>query len=243
MEFYEFGHENNKKLLLIHGMMTTWKMSYDSFIQYASKQYQIIVVALDGHNPVEESTFESLRKEADTIENYLERNFNGRIFAVYGSSLGGTIVLHLLANQKVMIEKAILDGTYAIDYGVFAKSATKIMTAITKKIVNGESKLMNKMMGIENKDSISELMYTGVSKESLMNCYQESYSFHLPEYLGKTKTDVEFWFGSKEKFPPQLAKKIKKQLPKLKIKVFERCGHGDLLRNVEKLMEELNNSL
>lgn len=55
MKFYDFGTDNSRKLLLIHGMSTTWKMSFGEFIEKAQSEFHIIAVALDGHNPEEDT--------------------------------------------------------------------------------------------------------------------------------------------------------------------------------------------
>ncbi|NLW81798.1 MAG: alpha/beta hydrolase, partial [Desulfovibrionales bacterium] len=101
MKFYEFGEENKKTLLLVHGMATTWKISFSNLIQEASKYYHLIVVALDGHNEEEETEFISIEEEAEKIEKYVMNKHSGKLHAVYGSSLGGTIVLRISVNHKI----------------------------------------------------------------------------------------------------------------------------------------------
>ena len=53
MKYFEFGKENPTTLLLLHGVDTTWKMSFQSFINVAQRKYHIIAVAEDGFNPDE----------------------------------------------------------------------------------------------------------------------------------------------------------------------------------------------
>lgn len=240
MKFYEFSEKNEKTLLLVHGMATTWKMSFSSLIQEASKYYHLIVAALDGHNEGETDEFISLQEEAEKIEKYVMSKHSGKIDAVYGSSLGGAIVLQILDNNKIEITKAVLDSTYATDYGALSRLATKIMTALSMKMISGESKIMRKMMGIEDKESVNDLMYTKISKITLGNCFYTSYTYKLPEGISKIKTEIEFWYGSKETFPCKFAKKLMKQLPNMKVRVFEGYGHGEILKNTEQLVIELD---
>ncbi|MHB8130648.1 MAG: alpha/beta fold hydrolase [Mobilitalea sp.] len=240
MRFYEFGEDNEKTLLLVHGMATTWKMSFSSLIQEASKYYHLIVVALDGHNEEEKTEFISLEEEAKKIEEYLINKHCGKLHAGYGSSLGGTIVLQILANQKIEITKTILDSPYASDYGFLSSLATKIMTTLSMKMISGESKIMNKMMGIEGKESSKALIYTDISKETLENCFYTSYNYKLPEGISKVKSEIVFWYGSKESFPCKFAKRLMKQLSNMTVRVFEGYGHGELLKNTERLVLELS---
>ena len=240
MKFYEFSEKNEKTLLLVHGMATTWKMSFSSLIQEVSKYYHLIVVALDGHNEEERAEFISLEEEAEKVEKYVINKHCGKLHAVYGSSLGGTIVLQILVNQKIEITKTILDSPYASDYGILSSLATKIMTALSMKMISGESKIMNKMMGIEGKESLNALIYTNISKETLENCFYTSYNYKFPEGISKVKAEIEFWYGSKESYPCKFAKKLMKQLPNMTVRVFEGYGHGELLKNTERLVLELS---
>ena len=96
MKFYEFSEKNEKTLLLVHGMATTWKMSFSSLIQEASKYYHLIVVALDGHNEGETDEFISLQEEAKKIEKYVH---------FYG-------LQHMLKCLKLSYSKIILGGVF-----------------------------------------------------------------------------------------------------------------------------------
>ncbi len=45
MKFYEFGNVNSTTLLLLHGMSTTWEMSFKPLIELAQKEFHIIAVS------------------------------------------------------------------------------------------------------------------------------------------------------------------------------------------------------
>ena len=48
MKYFEFGKENPTTLLLLHGVNTTWQLSFQAFIEVAEKKYHVIAVAEDG---------------------------------------------------------------------------------------------------------------------------------------------------------------------------------------------------
>lgn len=239
MKYYEFGAENEKKCMLIHGMVTTWERSFAKLIPELCKNFHVIAVALDGHNPDEDSTFDSITKEARNVEQILIDDFDSKVDVVYGSSLGGTVVIQMLANNRVKITKAIIEGTYATNYDFFSGIASKLMTSLSLKLIKGEFAFILKMMGVKGKKDVEKLMYNGISEESLKNCYLSSYRYCLPEKI-VTDTELQFWYGSKELYPPKFAKKVMKLLPNMMIKVFEGMGHGEVLSDYAKLAEELN---
>lgn len=242
MKFYEFGTENSKKMVLIHGMSTTWKMSFGEFIEKAQDTFYIIAVALDGHNPQEKSELISVEEEAKKVGQYLLEKHNGEIDVVYGSSLGGTVMFHLLMGNKVKVKTAICDGTMMLNYGIFAKPAAKFMASISSKMAKGEAKFMMKLMGIESKEVLEQKMYTGASKATIYNSCMGCYAADIPVNYAKT-TDIHLWYGSKETEPPKFAAKLRKKDAKISIKVFKNYGHGGLLEYPEDLLREIINAM
>lgn len=53
MKYFEFGTANELTLLILHGVNTTWEISFGRFIELAKEQYHIIAVTEDGFNPDE----------------------------------------------------------------------------------------------------------------------------------------------------------------------------------------------
>lgn len=241
MQLYEFGKENTENVMLIHGMGTTWEMSFSSFIAVAQKEYHIIAVSLDGYNPNETSEFESIAVESKKIADYLIKNYNGNFDTIYGSSMGGAVLLSLLSNTSIRIKSAIIDGLYASNYGIFSKAITKLMTSLTVKTMSGNSTLLMKMMGIENTDDLRNKMYTGASKNTIYNCFYESYIFNLPANIHEILS-LKIWYGSKERYPQKLSNKIKKVNKNAIIKIFDAYGHGALLNNPNQLLAEIKNA-
>lgn len=235
MRFYTFGNKENKKIMLIHGMGTTWNMSFSSLISILEKNYYVIAVSLDGYNPEESSIFDSFEKQAEKIVKYLSEECNGKIDIIYASSMGGAILI-LLSNKAIKAGTSIIDGLYADYFGGFAKTATKIMTSLTYKTMSGKSAFLMKAMGIDSQDELKKKMYIDAERETIFNCYYSTYTFKTPDCF----TDrVHIWYGSKEKYPPKLASKIKKINKNVEIKEFNDCGHGSLLDQPEKLISEI----
>ena len=90
MIFHTFGDQNNKVILLIHGMLTPWQIWEDATSHF-SKDYYVVVPELDGHTEDATSQFLSVESEAEQIREYVLRKFNGKIHALCGLSMGGRI--------------------------------------------------------------------------------------------------------------------------------------------------------
>ncbi|MDO4704011.1 hypothetical protein [Tannerella sp.] len=61
MNIYEFGIGNQRKLLFFQGSCTCWK-DYMPSIELLSKEFHVIVPALEGHDPTEKTDFISVEK-------------------------------------------------------------------------------------------------------------------------------------------------------------------------------------
>ncbi len=101
MKFYTFGQKENPAILLLPGTCCHWKTNYESVIPYLEKDFYIICVSYDGFDETERTVFEDMLTETAKIEQYILENFDGRIHAAYGCSLGGSFV-GLLAQRKVI---------------------------------------------------------------------------------------------------------------------------------------------
>jgi len=94
MIFHTFGNNENKAVMLIHGMLTPWQIWEDA-VSVLSKDYFVIVPELDAHTEDKPSRFISVEKEAEQLKEYLIKNHNGELYALCGLSMGGRIAATL----------------------------------------------------------------------------------------------------------------------------------------------------
>ena len=130
MKYFEFGKQNELTLLLLHGALTTWQLSFMPFIKAAESEFHIIAVAEDGFNTDEPQTDAvSVIAEAEKITEYLVENFGGRIDIILGESLGGMIMTEILLDPRISVLTAIADGFTILEYPHFRHDLPKRLTA------------------------------------------------------------------------------------------------------------------
>src|SRR5690606_25772416 len=100
MEFHEFGNVKHPKLLLIHGMAMTWELCFEKIIGELSKEYYLIVPAIDGHNRDKQCEFKCLDDVVKKIEEYILHRYIPDLYGGFGFSMGGTILLKLMEKQN-----------------------------------------------------------------------------------------------------------------------------------------------
>lgn len=239
MRFIEFGNPGNPRLLLIHGAGTSWNLKYAQVIDSLSERYRLIIPVLDGHDPEVKSEFVSLEEEAERIEEHIRLNHEGRVQFAHGGSMGGNILIVILARGRVRVGKAVLESPYCVPMGMFAQVTSRMLAAqITAMKKGGNIPLMKRITGI--RDSTSKVLFDGITGKSMRKSILECHRFSIPPRLLMTDAEVIFWQGSEEPFAYRSAKNLRRYLPDMKIRVFESSGHGQLMDvQPEKWLSEL----
>ena len=107
--------------MLIHGGGNAW-WNYLRQARALSPRYHVILPTLDGHGEEYQIPYRSTEQTADRLMDYILRECGGRLFALGGVSLGGQIVMELLARKSDIAEKAIIDGSLCIPQPVLGIS-------------------------------------------------------------------------------------------------------------------------
>ena len=246
MKFYEFGVENEKTLVLLHGVDTTWKISFGKFIELAQKEYHIIAVAEDGFNPDEpDIDAVSVTEEARKVTEYLIEKFGGKIDIILGQSWGGMVMTEILLDLRISVHTAIADGFTILEFPNFKFDITKRIVA--GAIANFEffafhkinKKFLAKLVGLNSVEELEEMLYTGMSKATLYNLEYSLMPYRY-KYEAFNLSDTYLWHGEKEPGLKTVRKKVDRKKYHFQHKVFPEMGHGSLLLQPEKLLEEVN---
>lgn len=249
MKFYEFGKENEKALMMLHGNASTWKMSFGKCIPLLAEKYHVIAVGLDGFDPTEDTEYLSSEDEANKIAEYINANFGGELYAIYGASLGCLPAILVSVSGKVKVHNLILDGAEDVSFGIFNPLMTKVVAKmegkIVKKIVNGDAKFLIKMMGMEEytPEMLSEMIYTGASVKTLENATIAGVTFYNKKIKGiKPQSGIKAacWYGAKERNMKKAVIGLQKIFPEIEVKAFEGYGHGEILQHPDQLRDEID---
>jgi pimeloyl-ACP methyl ester carboxylesterase len=231
MRFLQFGDPAKPALLLIHGYGVSWRM-WARHIDSLESRYFVIAAVLPGFDETSDADFLSVEEAADEIIAHVEAEYDGKLFALCGSSLGGTLALDVLARNRLEVRKAIIDAGPAYPFGklyiAFAVRARLLQNRLIRKgrrlaIKPLENSYMREIAG----DVIR--VCSGMSDETCRNVQVSCFSYRLPETINATSTEIAYWYGSKEAF---LNKKtldhIRTLNPEIKVEMFEGYDHGEL---------------
>lgn len=241
MNFKVFGDINNKAIILIHGAFVSWNM-WSEQIKIFTQDYFVIVPILDGHDIERKSIFTTIQKASSDIADYVCQTHGNNVFAVIGCSLGGVIATEILAQKRLNIEKAIIDGAYLTTMKSWiCRVSAKIMVRQFHLIKKG-NKLYKYIISLSfSKKAVDDIykLSSNMNDEICENIAFSNYSYVIPNSISNTTTNIAFWYGEKEKrFVGKSAKQLSRLLPSARIEEFKGLGHGDLISKNPDLFNE-----
>lgn len=230
MEFAEYGSKNAPTLIFIHGSCTTAETCYSKVAEALKGNYHCVLCRLDGHYDGSPD-FVSLDKEAEQIEEYVQQNRNGSVYALIGLSLGSTICVHLLTRKKISVSKVFLDGVYVQNKGALYANMCALMCNIgigyMRKGGKVPDKLIEMVFGKGNR-SVVDMMYSGTSKVTVKNVCRQVYEYKLGN-ISADGIDIISLRGEYEPIPTASFKLLKEHIPHIREKVIPSCGHVQFL--------------
>lgn len=86
MKYIEYGKENNEVIIMLHSGGLSW-WNYRKEAELLCDDYRVILPIIDGHAD-SKTKFENIETVADKLIQFIQDNFNGKIKALCGLSLG-----------------------------------------------------------------------------------------------------------------------------------------------------------
>jgi esterase/lipase len=239
----KYGSPTNRCIVLIHGSFVTGEM-WNSEVQMLKNDYYVLVPTLNGHNAEETVEFPGIEQEAKNIVNEIKEHQNREIFAIIGSSLGGTIALEIAANAEITIKHIISDGGFFTPISpIIALLATNLMTnamILVKNCIRLFSAKGNTSKSVTGIGMFKKVIST-MSRNSIKNIFRSTYQYKLPDNIGQISSRINIWYGSKENyFVKKSAQDIKRRAPTCILHEFIGLNHGDLaLKYPDRYVQEI----
>ena len=230
MNFTESG--SGPTILFVHGSCITAQTCYGNVVPLMKNEYRCVLCGLDGHEEDSDSVFGTIDEECEGIEKYLEQNYNSHVEAIVGLSLGSTIIVRLLERARITADKIILDGVYCVNMGkAYAKFAEVAARGGVRMLVKGK-KVPDGLVGMlfgEGNTSVLDMLYPGITGESIKNVCSEVYLYNLSPDVGKTETEVLCVRGENEPISQKSYELLARYIKNISQKVIPGKGHSQFL--------------
>lgn len=240
MVMKEFGCNNEKKILLIHGAGTSYKM-WTAQIEMLSDEYHLYVPTLNGHVIGGDREYVGPAKEAEEILEWFKKNDIQKIYAIAGASLGAYVAAEILRTSPDFAEYAFIESLKSYHYGA---AMTQIFSVLGEKMLRKAASVKGIMEGAYQKDYISDDMkyvLTNMTKESIHNVLLTAASYSVPEGEKNITAKTLIVYGSKEeKLCKKNTERFMKQMVNGQCMVLDGYDHGELaIGNPEKHVKML----
>ena len=248
MKILEFGKENEKKIILIHGFQCPYQV-WNKYIDRFKENFHIIIPILPGHYPNDDN-FVSVESTAKEIEDFYLNRYGNNVYAIYGMSLGGVIVAKIWQNKRIKIDNIIFDGSPLVSQN---KLMNKLLTwwylNISKKTRLRDRRVIDQakktIVRKENFNDFLKLM-DHMTNSTVTNVMQGVGNYLLPININTNETNIYYYHGTKinEFYSKKSAKYLLEHYPHAKVHSFKGKGHCEIsIMEYPVMINELNKIL
>lgn len=137
MRFYTYGDPAKPAFMTIPGTACYWSAGFDAYIEDLTRHFHVVCVSFDGFDETEsDAVYPGMEAEAEKIEAYVRDELGGRVFCIYGCSLGGSYASYLLQRRNIQIDHIILGSSdMDQDEGFSARAQSRIAARIITPIL------------------------------------------------------------------------------------------------------------
>lgn len=216
---HEFGDSSKPIIILLPGTMCHWYANFAKVISSLIEDFFVVVVSYTGFDIKDKSDYTSVLAEVEKIEAHIKHSYHGKVLAVYGSSLGGTFVAHLVARRKIQLSYAVIgssdfDQSHRLPAYLKSKFLVKLMWSYVTKGHFKPKCLHNYFEKASAKDSYVKEIFSFVkgmefvSKTSVFNQYFSDLITPLPCHVESSDCQVHIFYA--EKMGEKYLKRYKK---------------------------------
>lgn len=231
MNIYEFGQENGRALVMIHGACMSWDMFQES-IDDLKTDFHVLAVAVPGHDLKTDEEFSSVEEIAGQIETELISRGCQEIDILYGLSMGGGFVIRILADNRLHVKHAVIDA------GITPYEMPRLITRLIllKDFLMTEwGKHSKKALALAfppekytqaGIDYMYEVM-RHMSAKTIWNVFDSTDNYSMPDAFSTHETSIDYWYGQDEKKARKLdIAWVKKHIPGACFRELPGMDHG-----------------
>ncbi len=232
MKIIEFGKENEKIIMLLHGGGLSW-WNYEDQAKLLEKDYHVIIPVLDGHAD-SDADFCGIEENAGRIITFIDENYGGSVLMIGGLSLGAQILVEILAQRSDICKYAIIESALILPMKMtyfFIEPTLSLSYGLIKK--EWFAKLQFKSLKIRS--DLYQDYYRDtckISKKNMISFLKANSLYEVKPGLMNTKARVHIWVGQKEQREMRLsAQHLHEMIPNSVLDMKDGLSHGEFSLN------------
>ena len=234
MKIYEFGKDNQDVVVLIHPSLVTWDY-FEYVIPHLQDSCHVFVPAVPGYDLTDRSEFTSVEAIALNLADELISRGIREVRAIYGCSMGGSIVLRMAVDQKVKAQHYILDGgitPYQLPWILTRFIALRDFAMMALGKLGGEKLIVKAFSssGYSEEDmKYVARIFKHTTYKTLWRTFDSCNNYRMPKTQMHFPGTVHYWYAEKERKARDWdLKYMKKLIPQTRFRRFKGMDHGDM---------------
>ena len=247
MNYKEFGTENRETILFMHGGGLNWWNYREEALAF-QQDYHVILPILDGHAG-SDRPFTAIEDNASEIISFIDQQLSGSVLLIGGLSLGGQVLLDMLAQRNDICRYALVESasvipsklTNALISPAFGSSYGLIKNRRFAKLQFESLRMKPELFEDYYRDSC------GIAKPDMVAFLKASTAYALKEPIRNCVSEVHVFAGEKENAGIlKSAEAIRNTVPNSSLHILPGLYHGEFSINhaddyVKTLKAILNN--
>ena len=234
MRIHEFGKDNKQVIILVHPSVVRWDY-FEFVIPLLEKKYRVIVPALPGYDEEGKDDFTSVEQISADLADWLKSNGMEDISCIYGCSMGGSVVVRMLADNRLKIRNAVIDGgitPYRLPWILTRLIAVKDFLLIWRGKLGGmgllEKAFSTDAYSEEDLQYIADVLRT-MSAKTIWRTFESCNNYTMPVPVKTSCERIEYWYAeAEEKDRKKDLTFIRDDFPQARILKYTNLGHGGL---------------
>ena len=239
MQWIEYGKENSKVVLLLHGGGLSW-WSYRDVAKQLQQEYRVILPVLDGHAG-SDASFTSIEENAKSIIQFIDENLNGSVALMGGLSLGAQIVAEMLSQRSDICKAAIIESALIFPMKL-THALVKPMLDMSFGLISKEWFAKLQFQSLRMKPELYEEYYRDtcqISKADMTAFLQANSNYTVKKEITNTNARVSIVVGAKEQsIMIRSAKCMQEMIQDSSLTILENMYHGEYSINHGKIYAE-----
>lgn len=234
MTFHEFDDKKKETVVLIHPSLVMWDY-FEYVIPLLEERYHLVIPALPGYDADVRSDFTSIEQIAEELAVWLTSHGCEEVAGIYGCSMGGSIVIRFLADGRIPVRSAVIDGgitPYQLPWILTRFIALKdfLMIGLGKL---GGIKLLEKAFKTDDY-SDEDLQYAAnvlkmVSAKTIWRTFDSCNNYSMPDSPVIPCRNIEYWYTEAEEKARKADIAYTRQMfPQTRIRRFSDMGHAGM---------------
>lgn len=235
MKIHEFGIHNKIRIVLIHPSAVMWDY-FEYVIPLLEKDFHLIVPALPGYDKDHsKENFTSVEHIADALAKWLNKKNLHTVDLLYGCSMGGSIVLRMLADNSIEVKNAVVDGgitPYQLPWIATRFIAVRDFLMISMGKIGG-LKLLEKAFSTDDYSKEDLKYLAGVlhfmSYKTIWRTFESCNNYAMPKGIIRYNGKLQYWYGDKEKKDREWdIQYVREHFPTAEFIEIADMGHGSM---------------